>query len=255
MKIERRGPREFAVEFESEAELRAEERSNLAVGGLLLRPAEPLPPFTAVTVTLALAGRGATTVEASVVAAPPGALALHIQGDVAAVVPALLAAAAPSGAANVDQTPDETDETDEIDETEETDTGTLWDRLRQLTPPQKMLLAPKADRATRALLVQDSDPMVLFALLKNPRLSLDEVVRIAKSSFLSFQAAELILKTSQFVANLDVRVALIHNPKLALPLALRLLPTLPDAEVRAIAKGAATSNALKQAALRRVVGG
>jgi len=255
LKIERRGPREFAVEFESEAELRAEERSNLAVGGLLLRPADPLPPFTVVTVTLALAGRGATTVQASVVAAPPGAIALRVQGDAANIVPALLAAAAPPAAsdvANGEETRDETAETDEIDAA---DTGTLWDRLRQLTPPQKMLLAPKADRATRALLVQDSDPMVLFALLKNPRLSLDEVVRIAKSSFLSFQAAELILKTSQFVANLDVRVALIHNPKLALPLALRLLPTLPDPEVRAIAKGAATSNALKQAALRRVVGG
>ncbi len=118
-----------------------------------------------------------------------------------------------------------------------------------------MLLAPKADRVTRALLVQDSDPQVLFALLKNPRLSIDEVVRIAKSSFLSFQAAELILKTSPWMSNLDVRVALIQNPRTPVPFALRILPTLPDAEVRAIARGGATSMALRQAALKRVTGG
>ena len=97
---------------------------------------------------------------------------------------------------------------------------------------------------------------MLFALLKNPRLALDEVLRVAKSSFLSFQAAELILKTNPWFANLDVRVALIRNPKLPTcrsPCA--SCPTLPDNEVRVIAKGAATSMALKQAALKRVQGG
>ena len=89
--------------------------------------------------------------------------------------------------------------------------------------------------------------MVLFALLKNPRLGIDEVVRVAKSSYLGFQAAKLILKTAQWSGNLDVRVAMIHNPKLPLPLALRILPSLPDAEVRLIAKGAATSAGLHQA--------
>jgi hypothetical protein len=108
---------------------------------------------------------------------------------------------------------------------------------------------------TRMLLVQDKDPQVLLALLKNPRLSIDEVVRIAKSSHLFYQSIDLILKTPLWMANLDVRVALIHNPKTPLALALRILPTLPDAEVRVLAKGAAPNNALRQAALRKVQGG
>ena len=65
----------------------------------------------------------------------------------------------------------------------------------------------------------------------------------------------MILNTAAWVGNVDVRVALIHNSKLPLPLALRILPSLPDAEVRRIAKGAATSAGLKQAALRRVTAG
>ena len=48
---------------------------------------------------------------------------------------------------------------------------------------------------------------------------------------------------------------MVHNPKLPLPLALRILPSLPEAEVRLIAKGAATSAPLKAAALRRLMAG
>jgi hypothetical protein len=236
MKLSQAAPLAFILEFESEEELRAEERAYLSVGGLFLRPAGPLPPFAKVTVALRLLGRGETKVAAVVVGSPPGGLALQFEGDPAGVIAALLAAPA------------------EEPEESEPETTTLWQWLRGMTPPQKVLLAPKADRVTRAVLVQDSDPQVLFALLKNPRLAIDEVVRVAKSAYLSFQAAELILRTSVWASNLDVRVALVHNPKLPVPFALRLLPTLPDVEVRAIAKGAATSMPLKQAALKRIQG-
>jgi len=237
MKLTQAAPLTFVLEFESEEELRAEERENLSVGGLFLRPAGPLAPFAKVTVTLRLLGRGETTVAAVVVGSPPGGLALQFEGSAAGVVAALLA------------------EPESEAEESEPEKTTLWERLRGMTPPQKILLAPKADRVTRAQLLQESDSQVLFALLKNPRLSVDEVVRVAKSSYLSFQAAELIMKTSAWAANLDVRLALVHNPKLPVPFALRLLPTLPDVEVRAIARGAAISMPLKQAALKRLQGG
>ncbi|MCB1008398.1 MAG: hypothetical protein KDB94_05815, partial [Acidobacteria bacterium] len=207
----------------------------LAVGGLIVACEEPLPPRTPVEVKLRLADCGETDLRAEVVAPMPGGLALHFEGDPEGVLATLRAAPEP--------------------EDDEGTRATLWEKLRDMTPPQKILLAPKADRVTRALLVQESDPQVLFALLKNPRLSIDEVVRVAKSSFLSFQGTELILKTNPWFSNLDVRLALVHNPRTPLPFALRILQTLPDREVRLIAKGAATSMALKQAALRKVQGG
>lgn len=237
MRIARTGPGAFLVEFESEADLQAEVRANLAAGGLLLESAEALAPDTPIALALRLVGGGQVAVAARVVAALAGALAVQVDGNPPEIVRALLEAAPGT------------------DEDESSAPGTTWDRLRRLTPPQRVLLAPRADRATRTLLVQDSDPQVLLALLKNPGLTLDEVVRVAKSSFLSFQAADLILKTNAWTANLEVRVALIHNPKLPLPFALRILATLPDKEVRTISKGAATSMPLKQAALKRLQGG
>ena len=76
---------------------------------------------------------------------------------------------------------------------------------------EKLLLAVKADRTERALLLQDNDPRVLLSLLRNPRLTVDEVARLAKSSFLTYQVADVIIKTTQWMSNLDVRLGLIHN--------------------------------------------
>ena len=255
MRATRTGPAAFAVEFESEAELYAERRANLGVGGLALPADAELPLFTPLALTLRLAGRGEVRAAARVVGNLGGALAVALDGPPGPLLEAILAAppvpdppTAPQGA---EPQPDASEEEGDEGAARE---GTLWERLRSLTRNERLLLAPKASRTERALLVQDSDAQVLFALLKNPRISIDEVVRVAKSSFLTFQMVELILKTSQWIGNLDVRLALVYNPKTPVPFALRLLPTLPDSEVRAIAKGAATSMALKQAALKRVQG-
>src|SRR5579864_5983779 len=187
MKLSQTGPQAFVLEFESEEELRAEERAHLSVGGLFLQAAGPLAPFAKVTVALRLLGRGETAVAAVVVGSPPGGLALQFEGNPAGVVAALLAEPAEHPAKPAEEKPASAPET-----------TTLWEKVRGLTPPQKILLAPKADRVTRALLVQESDAQVLFALLKNPGLSIDEVVRVDKSSYSALQAVELILKTSNW---------------------------------------------------------
>ena len=227
MQVTRTSPDAFTVAFESEEELREEHRANLSVGGLRL-PTDDRPPLHALLeVTL----RGPTGAEAKIratgVALLPDGIALSIEAEGGDLLESLLGGAAEKG-------------------------QTLADRLRSLPRVQKIILATKADRSERAFLVQDNDPQVLSSLLKNPRITIDEVVRVAKSSFLNYQTAEVITSTGQFMASLDVRVALVHNPKTPPPFALRILPTLPDSELRTIARGAATSMALKQAALKRL---
>ncbi len=245
MKVERTGTAAFTADFESEAELRAEHDANLSLGALRLPTAERIPLHTTLLVTLRGPFGGEAHVKATVVATLPDALALAIDGDPAdrltrlGVRPSNFADAEPSGV-----TPSNPE-----DEKREN----AWDRMRGLSQMEKILLAVKADRFERALLLQDNDPRVLLSLLRNPRLTVDEVARLAKSSYLTFQIAEVILKAAQWMSSLDVRVGLVHNPKTPPAFSLRILPTLPDSEVRAIARGG-TNMQLKQAALRRLQG-
>ena len=227
MIVTRTGDAAFTAEFESEEELRDEHRTNLTVGGLRLPTAETAPPNAALTVTLRGPWGAEAALKATVVAQLPGALAVTISTDADALVERLLAK--PS--------------------TEKTS----WDRIRSLSQTDKLLLAAKADRSERAVLIQDSDPRVLLSVLRNPRVTVEEVVRIANSSFLTYQIADFIMATAQWMANLDVRLGLIRNAKTPPAFSLRILPTLPDSEVKAIAR-AGTNMALKQAALRRLQG-
>lgn len=217
------------VEFESEAELDAECAGNLAAGGLSIPTGERIPEFTPLTLTLKLAGRGAATVQAVVVRHLPDGLAVAIEGDPTAIAAALRAG-------GVEREPQST-----------------ADRIRSLTRNERMLLAPKADRAERAFLVQDSDPQVLYSLLRNPRITIEEVSRIARSPQVTAMTAELILKTAQWSTSLEVRIGLVNNPRTPTQIALKILPTLPEREIRQIAKATAVSQPLRQVALRIVV--
>ncbi|MFL6246401.1 MAG: hypothetical protein ACJ74H_10285 [Thermoanaerobaculia bacterium] len=220
-------------EFESEEELREEYRLNLSQGALRLPTAEKIPLHTTLDVMLRGPFGAETRVRATVVATLADGLALAVDGDGDEILQRLLAQPMSADADEKNQN--------------------TWDRIRALSQMEKLLLAIKADRPERALLLQDNDPRVLLSLLRNPRLTVDEVARMTKSSFLTFQIADVISKTAQWMSSLDVRLGLINNPKTPPALALRILPTLPEAEIRAIARGG-TNTALKQAALRKLQG-
>jgi hypothetical protein len=236
MKVTRTASAAFTVEFETEEELREEHRANLSMGGLRLPTTEAVALNATLLVTLRGPWGGESFARATVVANLPDAIALSVDGDPDEHLARLIAKPAD-------------DSSDESPEKKQN----IWDRIRALSQMEKILLAVKADRTERALLLQDNDARVLLSLLRNPRLTVDEVVRLAKSAFLTYQIADVIMKTTQWMASLDVRLGLIHNAKTPPAFSLRILPTLPDAEVRSIARGG-TNMALKTAALRQLQG-
>jgi hypothetical protein len=252
MRVTRTASAAFLAEFESEAELREEHRLNLAIGALRLPTPESAALHSVLLVTLRGPWGGESFAKATVVALLPGALALMVEGNPDEHLERLLAKrpdeTAPEPEPATSEPPAESGEGDTAEKRE-----SAWNRMRSLSQMEKLMLAPKADRAERALLLQDNDPRVLLSLLRNPRITVDEIVRIAKSSFINFQIVDVIMKTGQWMSNLDVRTGLIHNPKTPQAFALRILPTLPDSEVRNIARSG-TNMALKQAALRKIQG-
>jgi hypothetical protein len=234
MNVQRTASAAFSVTFESEEELREEHRANLSMGGLRLPTSEAVALNTLLLVTLRGPSSAEIAIKATVVAALPDGFALAVEKNGDEILQALLPEPEPAEKQTTTQT-------------------TGWDRIRGLSQMEKILLASKADRSDRSLLLQDNDPRVLLSILRNPRLTIEEVARMTKSTYLTYQIADVIMKAAQWMASLDVRLGLIHNPKTPQAFALRILPTLPDSEVRNIAR-AGTNTALKQAALRRLQG-
>jgi hypothetical protein len=225
----------FRIEFETEEELKAEYDSNISAGGLFFQCTSQLPEFTPIQLTLKLSEGGQTVIPATVVRAMGSALAVSIDAKPELIWSSL------------------TTKISEENFTSSRAEANSWDKIRNLSRMEKLLLAPKADRSERQVLIQDNDAQIIFSLLKNPRITTDEVIRIARLPLLSSIAAELIAKTTIWASNSEIRAALVHNPRTPTPLALKLLPTLPEPEIRQIAKSGAVSQSLKQAALRIVI--
>ena len=241
MKITRESADIFTVEFESAEELQHEFETNLSAGGLLLSSPEKPAEMSAIQLNLKLTEGGSFTTGATVVRLFEGAFAVSIEANPREILSSLTA------------TPDALSQQDATDDLEELTTekrASVWDRVRALPYAEKIILATKTDRSERAVLIQENDPQILYYLLKNPRITTEEVLRIARMTSISAMAADLIAKTTQWSTNQEIRSALVNNPRTAPSLALKLLPTLSEREIRQIAKSTAVSQSLKQAAVK-----
>ena len=111
-------------------------------------------------------------------------------------------------------------------------------RLAQLTPPQKMLVAMQGGREQRHHLLRDNNKVLHVYVLRNPRIGIEEVHAAAKLNSLSPEALKAISEHPEWGQSAVICTALVRNPKTPMAIALRLLPRLPLNDLRAIAKGA-----------------
>lgn len=125
--------------------------------------------------------------------------------------------------------------------------------LRAMPRAEKLILAGKADRATRVLLIRDVDPQVLFYVCKNPRITLDEILEVTRLGTLNAQVADLIATSAQWMQNEQVKLNLVHNPKTPTPTALKLISGLNIRHLQAMAKSWNIRPQIKQAALKIVI--
>jgi hypothetical protein len=195
------------AEYANAEEFLAAYDEEISAGGLLVRGAE-LPP-------------GAPLSDCT--------LAVRIGGKDAAEVPARLAGAWPEGLT--------------VLLTDAAPLDALATRLRAHGPrrevlslQEKLQLAACCDRDLRLRLLRDPNKQLHPLVLRNPRIGLEEVQWAAKLTTLNPEALKLIAEHPEWGQHAIIATALVRNPKTPLPVALRLVPRLPLAELRALAK-------------------
>lgn len=105
---------------------------------------------------------------------------------------------------------------------------------RPLTLGERKSLARSWRREVIERIVVDPSPDVVTLLLNNPHVTESDILRIATARRSSPAVLELVLKSRRWGVRSGIRRALAFNPKLALPLALRLLGLLSRQELQAM---------------------
>jgi hypothetical protein len=115
-------------------------------------------------------------------------------------------------------------------------TNSRIEQILALPVSEKRELARTGSRELRALLVRDSNSQVQEAVLDSPRITEVEIVAFARSPKISSALLRKIASNRAWLKNYQVRLALVSNPMTPLPLALKLVTTLRDSDLAALAK-------------------
>lgn len=123
-------------------------------------------------------------------------------------------------------------------------------KIKKMNPTERFILASKASRVERQILIRDNSPQVLMGLLNHPRIEIKEVIEILKSNFATGGTMEQVARNRKWMQNPEVPTLIAKNPKTAQPLAIKLLGTLRTSDLRLMARNTGLKEGLKKAALK-----
>jgi len=125
-----------------------------------------------------------------------------------------------------------------------------WD---QLTHAEKLRLAQHGSRDERAAVLRDKNRALHPHVLKNPRISIEEVAAIAKNPQMAADMLKLIADRSEWTGRSMVAEAIVRNPRAPAELALKLLPQCSQESIRQMAKGGGVQQHVAVAARKLVM--
>ena len=109
-------------------------------------------------------------------------------------------------------------------------------KIRNMNPNERFMLATKASRTERQILLRDTSPQVLLGLLSHPRLETKEVLELVKSTHATGAMMDRVAGNRKWLSNPEVQLAIIKSNKTSPPLAIKLLDTARTQDLRMLAK-------------------
>jgi hypothetical protein len=119
---------------------------------------------------------------------------------------------------------------------------------------QKIHLALHGDKNERMAILRDNNKLLHAYVLRNPQLSLEELVFMARSATVSIELLTQIGGRREWAERPEIAIALVRNPKTPIPLALKLLDHVGMSELRTLAKQQNVRDAIQRAARKKILG-
>jgi hypothetical protein len=112
----------------------------------------------------------------------------------------------------------------------------MTQRIMQMSVSQKIKLATLGNHEARTLLLRDSNKLVCMAAVTSPRITDGEIIALANSRTVNADVLRYIYSNREFTRTYVVKAALVRNPKVPLPTALKMLFTLQEKDIKELAR-------------------
>jgi hypothetical protein len=123
-------------------------------------------------------------------------------------------------------------------------------RIMMMTVKDRIRLALKGDRESRLILVRDPNKLVSSAVLKNPRITDQEVEKVAAMRTVPEEVLRLIALNRTWMRVYMITHNLVRNPRTPIPIAMDILPRLHSKDIANLSQNRNISGAVRNQALR-----
>lgn len=244
----------YRVTYARKADLVRDLDAQLARGGLFVTapPPSDLGYASRCALEIVCPGGRAVSCEGAVLAAMPGqGVAIAVDPTVVSELRALASALGPDPASAGEPVHERVTAAAQPPREAPAEVAQTWDAL---PAAEKMRLAQHGGRDERAAALRDRNRALHPMVLKNPRLTLDEVVAVARNPQSSPDLLKLISERSDWSSRSTVAEALARNPRSPNEVGVKSLGACSAEALRQMAKGQGAPPHVCQAARKRVLG-
>jgi len=115
-------------------------------------------------------------------------------------------------------------------------TLTLLQEINTMTIPERIRLALTGGRTHRMILVKDTNKMVAKSVVASPKLTVDEVVLIARNRSIAGEIISTVSRNREWTKNYTVLTELVQNPKTPIKDALGFVKKLHMRDLRILSR-------------------
>jgi len=111
-----------------------------------------------------------------------------------------------------------------------------YQRIQVMSVAEKIQEALKGNKESRSILIKDTNKLVSSAVVKSPKMTENEVVKISSSRNAPEEVLRIICNKKEWVRNYQVKYNLITNPKTPQPVAIQFMSFLRKKDLETIGK-------------------
>lgn len=145
------------------------------------------------------------------------------------------------------------DDHEEYGEIEDYDHESLYKTVSRMTVSEKMKLALKGNQEARTLLIKDSNKIVSSSVLKNPKVTEEEIMRLTASKGTSDDLLRQVARGKDWMKSATIKRNMVTNPKTPLSISMRLVRSLNKKDLEKISKSKNIPNALANEARKALM--
>ncbi len=140
----------------------------------------------------------------------------------------------------------------ELIEEHNTDEHNIYQMIQGLSMGGKIKLALTGNKSARDLLIKDANKLIALSVLKNPRITEEEIIRLTQTKGTPEDLLRQVARSKEWLKSYHVKTGLVTNPKTPLAISVKLLDHLYDADLQKLAKSKNIPSVLASSARRKV---